>query len=188
MVFLVSFFLRIISIAPCYHSELVGDTFNWRGLWSEQNRLDCSGVAMQPVLTFPGRPAYSTNPASPAAHTGRLFFWLPSNTSTVPHPFFTQRWPTRKHVIISRYFDTHHVRLNLSNWLPEYFLWNACWNKGVILSSVSCRSDENWISESIWCTYQDATVSHIWSALLLVFFGLASLASQGCYITTWFCW
>lgn len=63
----------------------------WRGLCLGQNLLFCSGVSKHPVFTFPGNPAYSTNPAWLAAQTSLRFIMFPSKTSTDPHPTFPHR-------------------------------------------------------------------------------------------------
>ena len=57
-----------------------------------------SGVLLQPVLILPGRPRYSTNPASVAKHTSRWFFMLPSITRVSPQPLALQRCPILIHI------------------------------------------------------------------------------------------
>ena len=86
------------------------------GLWYVQNWLCCRGVSMHLVFTEPGRPMYSTNPASSAVHTCRLFFWLPSKTSTSPHPFLLHRWPVTLCTVDSCFYHLNKNDGTELNW------------------------------------------------------------------------
>ena len=93
----VDFFAMIISITPpwLFRSSSIQWRTDCRGLCWEQYLLRCSGVSMHPVVTLPGNPQYSTNPACSAAQTSLLFFIFPSSTNTDPQPASLQRWASR---------------------------------------------------------------------------------------------